>query len=600
MAPRIHILPELVASRIAAGEVVERPASVAKELVENALDAEATDIVISIEESGSRSIEVADNGFGMAEEDARIAFERHATSKIESADQLLSLHSFGFRGEALPSISSVSDVTLLTSEEGGEATEITLRGGNLESEGKRSRSRGTTLTIRNLFYNTPARRKFLKSPQAEERQIRRVVIAHALSQPNVSFRYLRDGTEVFHLPAGEELKERIARLFGHDFARELVAVEGSEKGPIVKGLVSNIDSHRGNRNYQYFVVNARPVQQPLLSQAVTVAFRELLPPRRFPAAFLSIDIDPSYVDVNIHPTKKEVRFSPERTVFSAVQGAVSRAIRSEGSLPEFWQGDSQNSKGSDRHHPPSARETRLPLPEGGGGSNWTYHGDEEKNRVARSAGSAPYERGAEHLGTNRSAPGESLIEKLDLNHIQQVGLTFLVASGPDGMVVVDQHTAHERILFEEVRDGIEKAGSHSQQLLLPETLEVDPETMTVVEEYAEAIEKAGFVLRPGGPRSLLLEGVPAGIRNAGPSQFLREFLEGLVEEGRGDRSRSRHVAATVACHGAIRAGDTLTPEERRGLFKRLVRCEQPLRCPHGRPTFLSLSVGELARRFQRE
>ena len=423
-----------------------------------------------------------------------------------------------------------------------------------------------------------------------------MVIAHALSQTGVSFRYLRDGSEIFHLPAGEDLKARIARLFGHDFARELVPVEGSEKGPVVKGFVSNIDSHRGNRTYQYFVVNSRPVQQALLTQAVTVAFREHLPPRRFPAAFLSIDIDPSYVDVNIHPTKREVRFSPERTVFSAIQGAVGRAIRSEKSLPEFWQGSSSPSKSPPHHHADSARETTLPLPEGG--PSWTYHGGGEsrsaEERIERMA------FGAERSGEGAPDEEGSLIDKLDLNNIQQVALTFLVASGPDAVVVVDQHTAHERILFEEVREGIEKAGSHSQQLLIPETIEVDPETMTVVEEYEEAIQKAGFALRQIGPRSLLVEGVPSGIRNAGPARFLREFLEGLAEEGRGDRSHSRHVAATVACHGAIRAGDSLTPDERRGLLKRLIRCEQPLRCPHGRPTFLSLSVGELARRFQRE
>ncbi len=607
MGASIHILPEVVASRIAAGEVVERPASVVKELMENALDAGSTEIVISIEESGSRSIEISDNGRGMGEEDALLAFERHATSKIKSADELAALTSFGFRGEALPSIASVSDITLLTSDEGGEATEITLRGGHHESEGKRSRTRGTTVSVRNLFYNTPARRKFMKSAQAEERQIRRVVIAHALSQVDTAFRYLRDGEEVFHLVAGEDLKARITRLFGHDFARELVEVEGSEKGPVISGYVSNIDAHRGNRNYQYFAVNRRPVQQALLTQAITVAFRDCLPPRRFPSVFLSIDIDPSYVDVNIHPTKREVRFSPERTVFSAIQGAVRRAIRSEESLPSFWQekggaaagqspsgGGAGGGGGGSGSGGVTARETRLPLP--AGGTAWTYHDND-----------APIgeHRGTATTGTDGGEPGtapppESWIETLDLNSIHQVGLTFLVASGPDRIVVVDQHTAHERILFEEVRARMAKSGGDSQQLLIPETLEVDPEAMTVIEEYSGAIEKAGFALRPAGPRSVLLEGVPTGLRNASPTRFLHEFLEGLTEEGRGDRSRSRHVAATVACHGAIRAGDSLTPEERRGLLLKLIRCEQPLRCPHGRPTFLSITLTDLARRFQRE
>ncbi len=594
--PVIHVLPELVASRIAAGEVVERPASVVKELIENALDAGATQIEIAVEESGIRAIRVADDGCGMGAEDARLAFERHATSKIESAEQLESLGTFGFRGEALPSIASVSDVTLLTSDGRGEGMEITLRGGNFESEGMRSRTRGTTIEVRNLFHNTPARRKFLKSEQAEERQIRRAVMAHAFAQVKVAFRYVKDGDELFRLPATDDLKARIAALYGHDFAATLVPVAGSEKGPVISGYVSNIDAHHGNRARQFFTVNARPVQQPLLAQAVTVAFRDVLPPKRFPALFLSVRIDPSYVDVNIHPTKREVRFSPERTVFSAVQSAVGRAIRSEGSVPSFWRETRPAGRHADRtSHLPTATGPALPLGgEGEGSAAWTYHPRTDADRRDGIR--------AQNVAAPGTAPGEGerWIDRLDLGNILQVGLTFLVAAGPRGIVVVDQHTAHERILFEEVRRAIAGSSGASQQLLLPETIETDPETITVVEEYAETIAAAGFALRPAGPRSVLLEAVPAGIRDAGPSVFLRDFLEGLREEGKGDRSKSRHVAATVACHGAVRAGDSLSPAERAGLFRRLARCEQPLRCPHGRPTFLNLTLGELARRFQRE
>ena len=579
---RIHILPERVANRIAAGEVVERPASVVKELVENALDAGADSVELRIEESGRSLIEVSDDGSGMGADDARLAFERHATSKIVTAEEIDRIASFGFRGEALPSIASVAEVELITAGEDGAGTRITVRGGGGLRTESRGRTRGTTVRVRNIFYNTPARRKFLKSDQAEERQIRRAIVAHALARTGVAFRYVREGEEIFHLPAGEELLLRIARLFGKPFADGLVPVEGREHGPEVTGFTCKIEAVRGNRAYQYFSVNGRPVQQNLLVQAATTPYREALPPRRYPAFILSLVLDPEFVDVNIHPTKREVRFSPERTIFASVERAVRRALRSEESIDRFWHRDRE---GGGRPHsiPATGGGTPgepLPL---GRESAWTYHGDDR---------TAP--PGAEPV-----AEGESWLDKVDLDQVQQVGNTFLVAAGNDGVLVADQHTVHERILFEEALARIEEHRGESQRLLFPESVDVGPELVSAADEFADLIEASGFLVRAAGPRSLLLEGTPPGLRKRNPVRLLVDFLDYLIHEGKAEKSKERRVAASIACHGAVRAGDSLSPEERKGLLLRLASCDQPLRCPHGRPTFLTITAGELEHRFLR-
>lgn len=586
---RIRVLPEVVANRIAAGEVVERPASVVKELIENALDAGATSVSVRIEGSGAGLIEVSDDGSGMDAGDAPLAFERHATSKIRSADDIATVLSFGFRGEALPSIASVSEVELLTSDGADEgATRVRLRGGEDRRVDRSSRAPGTTVRVRNLFFNTPGRRRFLKSDRAEEGHVRRAVIAHALARPAVGFRYIREDEEVFDLPAGEDLLLRVVRLFGRSFADELVPVEGREHGPRVSGFASKPDAARGNRTYQYFHVNGRPVQQNLLVQAATAAYRDILPPRRYGAFVLAIEIDPEFVDVNIHPTKREVRFSPERAVFAAVEGAVRRAVRSEAGLGPFWK--EREGRGEGPRPFPSGSSPALPLDSGKEGG-WTYHAGGAEGPI----GGAPAPEG-------RGEPPEgerSWLERVDLGAVQQVGGTFLVAAGPGGVLVADQHTVHERILYEEALRRIERKEGHSQRLLFPETVEADPELVDAAEAHGDVIEAAGFLVRPAGPRALLLEGTPPGLRRRDPGRLLVDFLEYLVGEGKGERSRERRVAASIACHGAVRAGDSLTPEERKGLLLRLAACDEPLRCPHGRPTFLTIPSDELARRFLR-
>lgn len=574
---KIRVLPESAANRIAAGEVVERPASVAKELVENALDADARAIEVRVEEGGGALIEVADDGAGMDAEDARLAFARHATSKIRDADDILRVATFGFRGEALPSIASVAEVELLTAPEGGEGTRLVLRAGRLIREEKAARARGTTIAVRNLFFNTPARRKFLKSEPTEEKRIRRAVIAQALSERDVAFRYLRDGEEVFHLPAGEDLRLRLARLFGRPFADELVLAEGKEHGPVVFGFVSKIDAARGTRDYQFFHVNRRPVQQALLHQAVAAAYQGALPRGRHPAYVLSLTLDPEFVDVNIHPTKREVRFSPERTVFAAVQAAVGRALRSESSLPRLWKEKPETPRTGESRGEPRP----LDLPPAREGS-WTYHPD------SRAVESEPAE-----------AEGEGWLARADLSRVHQIGNTFLVTAAPEGILIADQHTVHERILFEETLARIERRSGESQRLLFPETVEADPDLVRIAEENCETIEAAGFLVHPAGPRGLLLEGTPPGLRTSEPRRFLIDFLESLGETERSDEPREKRVAASVACHGAVRAGDPLAPEERSALLRRLRACHEPLRCPHGRPTFLTVSSEELARRFLR-
>jgi len=567
---RIAVLPEVVANRIAAGEVIERPASVAKELIENSLDAGATEVEIRVEGGGTRLVQVSDNGSGIEEEDIRLAFERHATSKIRSAEEISRVLSFGFRGEALPSVASVSEVEMVSAAEGGDGKRVLLEGGRLLKEEKAHRTRGTTAAVRNLFYNTPARRKFLKSAEAEERWIRRAVIAHALAQLSVSFRYLREGDEVFHLPSGEDLLLRVSRLFGRPFAEQMIPIEGREMGPVVTGLVSKVEAARGNRSYQYFHVNGRPVEQSLLVQAATTPFREYLPPRRYPALVISLTIDPSFVDINIHPTKREVRFSPERTIFASIEAPVRRAIRSEKSLPPLWEKGGERKGGA---APRGPSEVRLPL---GKESEWTYHRSAEEETAER-----------------------NLFEEIDPSTLRPVGDTFLVGAGRDLLLIVDKHAAHERILFEEAMDRMEEGKGESQKLLFPETVAVDPVLISVAEEYSEWIEKAGFLVRPIGPRSLMIEGVPPGIRSGEPAGFLIDFLDHLQDEGKKESSRKRGVAASLACHGAIRSGDALTGEEMKNLLARLARARQPFRCPHGRPTVLTLTTEELRHRFLR-
>ncbi len=566
MPRRIAILPDTVADQIAAGEVVERPASAVKELAENALDAGATWVRIAIEQGGKTLIEVSDDGHGMGREDAVLALDRHATSKIRSAADLVGVHTFGFRGEALPAIASVSRLRLTTSEGEGEGTEIEVHGGRVEQVSGTARQRGTTVTVRSLFYNTPARRKFLRSTSSEARAAWETVATLALAHPEAGFELLLDGRNRLHVPPAQELAARLEAVWGAEVSRTLVPVEHAVGGFRVHGFIQRpAEAQPTGRRTQLFI-NGRPFRDAFLVRAAEAGYRSAIHPGDRPSVFLHLETASDGVDVNVHPAKLEVRFRDRLGAERAVEEAVREALgRLEASAVVSW---------------PGAGERWMPPPP---------------------AASGP---AAEDLfGTAESPAIETAIEGATADAVMPVSQlfnTYLAYEGPDGLVFVDQHSAHERVLYEAVLARLSGGDAGSQRLLLPLTMELTDEELDAVETYRESLERVGFEVEPFGGRTVLVHAVPAPHPRFDAGRCFREVVADLAR-GRfgGWANRLERFAATYACRAAVKAGDPLDERERRELLARLFACALPPHDVHGRSTIVQLPREELERRFGR-
>lgn len=613
----IVVLAEDVAAKIAAGEVIERPVSVVKELVENALDAEATDIRVEIREGGQRLIRVADNGLGIPAADVETAFHRHATSKVREAEDLFHIRTLGFRGEALPSIAAVSRITLVTrTRDETVGTRLRLEGGRVVERASVGAPAGTVLTIENLFFNTPARLKFLKSATAEAGQVHTLLQHLALAYPTVRLSLVSDGRTVFQHTGGD-LRDSLTTIYGVEVGRQMIAVAGEAGGEddldslelvdsprvTVEGFVSPPAVSRANRAHMTFIVNGRWVQERSLQVAVTEAYHTLLMVGRFPISVLHISLPPEELDVNVHPAKAEVRFRDGRAVFSLVQHAVRSALLSQAPIPQFGGAPTWDDAPAERGQwfDPTAATGPLAWPTSESTEDqagWTGGRSFETASGASPVPSATGQAAVEPTLPLTTAGGGKLPM---LRVLGQVGQAYIIAEGPDGLYLIDQHAAHERILYEEFLQAHARAEVGRQALLSPLPLDLTPGEAALLGEQAERLEGLGFSLEPFGPQTVLVRAVPTVLRQADPRQAIRDILA-QVSEGRRNPVEADIEAAllrAVCKTAAVKAGQTLSMTEMQALIRQLEASSSPRTCPHGRPTMIHLSPTFLAREFGR-
>ena len=569
----IRVLAPDVAGKIAAGEVAERPSLVVKELVENSLDAGSTRITVEVAGGGSELIRVTDDGCGIPADEVELAFQRHATSKITSANDLDDVRTLGFRGEALPSVAAVARVSLVTRPAGAEVgRQVHLKGGRVVRDSPVGCPEGTSLTVEGLFDELPARRKFLKSPAAETSRVSDTVSRFVLAYPEVRFQLTVNGRRSISSPGNASLLDALVAVYGAEIAGALLPVDsgGPRDGYAVEGYVSAPSHHRANRSYMTFLVNRRWIQSGLLSFALSESYQGFLPQGRHPLGVINLTVPPSDVDVNVHPAKREVRFRREDVVFPALQRAVRGALVATSPVPEVriapgpWSGD------------------RAAGPWSGG--------------RGQAVGASGVEMALELGGTRQAATPVEAAASLRI--LGQVRSTYLVAEGTDGVYLIDQHAAHERVLFERVSRNSPSTRALSQSLLEPATVQLSPGQEEVVRGNGDLLERYGFVVEPFGKRSYLVRAVPRMVTDGDPGRALTEILD-LVAFERLLKERDEAVAASIACHSAVRAGKSLDHREMEELVAQLGACDSPQTCPHGRPTMIHLSSHHLEREFGR-
>jgi DNA mismatch repair protein MutL len=568
-ARRIAILPDAVANQIAAGEVVERPASAAKELIENALDAGATRVRIAVENGGKTLIEVADDGCGMTRDEAILALDRHATSKIHQIGDLVGISTFGFRGEALPAIASVSRCIIVSSTSDGDGTELTVTGARLEQVRDAPRQRGTTVTVRTLFFNTPARRKFLRSASSESRAIWDTVSTLALAHPETGFDLTLDGRTRLAVPGAQTPDERLAAIWGAELVSTLIAVDFAVGSVHVHGFAQRpADAQPTGRRTQLFV-NGRPFRDPFLLRAAEAGYRSAIHPGDRPSLLLAIDVDPGDVDVNVHPAKLEVRFRDRLGVERAVEEAIRAALaRLDASA--------------------ILGETTLAAPR----PLWHPAGYAE-------ASASPGDLFAPLDGAGADAASQPEVVPM-LPHLLQLADTYICYEAADGLVIVDQHSAHERVLYEELLRRLQGDGLPAQRLLLPITIELNDEELDAVTAHSELLRRTGFEIEPFGGRAVAIHGVPNPHPRFDAESCFRELIADLAR-GRfgGWANRLERFAATWACRAAVKAGQSLDERSMRELLTALFTCDLPPHDVHGRSTIVQLPLDELERRFGR-
>jgi DNA mismatch repair protein MutL len=565
----IRVLDSKVVSRIAAGEVVERPASVVKELLENSLDAGSSQISVEVKGGGVSLIRVNDNGIGIPSTEVELAFDRYATSKIGSVDDLESLSSLGFRGEALPSIAAVAEVDIVTRDASESlGSYLSLKDDTIANRGSQGRSQGTTITVRNLFRKVPARLKFLKSLATENSHIANVVTQYAIAFPEVKFTLLIDGRETLRTPGNGRLIDSVIEVYGADVVKNMLEIKdkGWDSGvvspPQVTGMISSPAVSRSGREHLSFFVNHRWINSRLLAWAVEEAYHGLLMKGRHPIAIINISLPTKEVDVNIHPTKREVKFGYERTVFSSIQKAVRQALVELMPVPKI-------EEVATTYVSPSPPRQAL----------WTLT---EIGNLATSPAVSPET-------TSATLP--------ILRVLGQLSKSYIIAEGPDGLYLIDQHAAHERILFEKIKDQRSRQEIEVQGLLEPVTLEVNPKEEESLKLHYEDLAEFGFTIEPFGDRTYLVRAVPLLLHNKDWAGTVRELLASLSG---GDKSNWwETIAISIACHSAVRAGQALTDNEMRELIRQMEQASIPNTCPHGRPTMIRISSGQLKREFGR-
>jgi DNA mismatch repair protein MutL len=616
MPRRIEILPDTLANQIAAGEVVERPASVVKELLENALDAGATRIDIAVRNGGKTEIRVSDNGHGMGRDDALLSLDRHATSKISSVEDLQRVRSFGFRGEALPSIASVARLTVETAESGGVGSRVRVVAGRIQGVEDCARQTGTTISVRNLFMNVPARAKFLRSAAVETRAVVDAVVTLSLAHLSTAFRLESNDRLLLELPAASDLASRVADLWGDEAAGRFISIGRSEGALTVGGLIERPDAALSGPRRVHLFVNGRPFRDRDLVHAAVRAYRTTVPRGARPSLLLYLQLAPGTVDVNVHPAKLEVRFTDRAAVENCIEAAVMAALNRVDSaatldsrpvLPQLRPATA--SPESPRQPQPgqlaffvAAAEPALALqdPSGAGfGSAGTQLDDGVE------AGAAMAETAADGAAADGAASGGAAAGVMAADArpaLWQLHDSYVLAATRTGFLIIDQHSAHERILFQEWMDAFDRGGQASQRLLFPITLRLTPAEYTVVEDNRALFERTGFEVEPFGGRTVIMHSAPAPHPYFDAERCVRDMIAELAagsELTRSARTQYERIAMTFACKGAIKAGQRLSPVEMEELFERLFATELPYHDVHGRPTVIRMSLAELERRFGR-
>jgi DNA mismatch repair protein MutL len=619
---RIRLLPEQVANQIAAGEVIERPASVLKELLENSLDAGATQVDVQVGAGGRSLVAVTDNGSGMSRDDALLCLERHATSKLRDSDDLDRIASYGFRGEAIPSIASVSKFRLRTREPDAIAgTEIFIEGGKLRDVHEIGLAPGTQIEVRSLFYNLPARRKFLRTEPTESAHLRQVMLLAGLARPEVGFTLSLDDQPPQRWMAGEDLRQRLVSVFGADWMELTLPLEAQSGELRLHGFIGKPGVSRAARGEELFFINRRPVENRTLHFGLLEGYHNSLMKGRYPVAVLFLEMDPSGVDVNIHPAKREVRFHDDFTLRQFIVKAVQETLQSFGGTPAakftFDEPSSTPSlasvderrlnSGGNLSTSSSASLTPLVTPAPPASEKEISDGHRpplELEKEAEPLASQPTLPLPEETSPRPSVPRpEPLItNRLGLHVVGCVGNLYLVAESPDGMVLIDQHAAHERVLFEQMLKRMALQDPASQQLLFPVTLEFLPREADFVRAQVEPLQRAGVGIAPFGSSAFLIDALPAMVKPRDVAGFIRNILTDLQQEGgetRKSRRVSEEVVAKTVCRHAVKANDVLRPAEWDQLLHDLLACELPYTCPHGRPTMIELSFAELEKKFGR-
>ena len=621
----IRILPPDISNKIAAGEVVERPASVVKELVENAIDAKSTKVSVEIRAGGKRLISVSDNGAGMSREDALIAIERHATSKISTVEDLETIQTFGFRGEALPSIASVSQFELLTrTPDAVEGTKIAVEGGVVRPVQASGCSPGTHITVNNLFHNVPARLKFLKSDATELNHITNQVMWAALANPQTQFSLSHNNRSLVDVRACESYIERIRLLYGREFAENLIEFDADLPNLHLHCFIGKPDFTKANRNYQLFFLNRRPIRSKVLGAALSEAMRSMIPKDRHVVAFLFLTMSGQHVDVNVHPAKIEVRFQNERSLYSGVVRLLHSGIYKNKYIPKMESQEGKTEAAQDSTpegrdipttFPPQRPRIELDTPAARSSSFPREHResiqpDSTPTTATPIRPEAPDPQGETLQVESVQRPQQPIPEGTELQLLDFEGVqlktnlfnTYIVAEGGDRVFLIDQHVAAERVLYERYVEQLKTDGIPVQGLLLPVTIEATPQQLTTLEDHSEIFEKLGFDVERFGGRTILVRSIPAtlptGLVNATVTDLL-DGIGGTITPNIEHLEVQDKALIMLACKSAVKAGDVLTMEEMVKLIKDLSQAKLPLNCPHARPIIVEIHQNELESRFKR-
>jgi DNA mismatch repair protein MutL len=621
--PVIRVLPEVLANQIAAGEVVERPASVVKELVENSLDAGATQIEVKIEQGGKKLIRVSDNGCGMSAAQARLSLARHATSKIANVDDLFQIQTMGFRGEALPSIASVSHLTIasrISSEVDG--VELEVRGGKNLEESRVVMACGTSITVKNLFFNTPARLKFMRADKTESNHVSEFLQRLALANPQVGFRLLLNGKESLNIKAGSdesEMERRLTTILGNDFASNCLTLDSEQEQVRVSGWLGLPTLHRGSGAGMYLFVNGRWVRDQVINHGVREAYRDLMPRDRYPVVALFVDLPPDQVDVNVHPAKQEVRFHHRNFIHSLVKRALQEALTAMGCRTYHPLVEREEAATPALGSPPSSLSAELPAavsqlvswdrpaPQQSSRTAYSPRASSGGSGVGESLNSGYSQQHSIKLPESPIANQELVESQLFQSHgpmgraLAQFHGTYILAQNRDGIILVDQHAAHERIVYEQLKKSFSDSGPERQMLLIPEVLELSAAEAGRVGRHLATLAKLGLVVEPFGEKAFTVRELPSLLGTSSVANLVLDLVVDLEKYGDSEALASRldDLLITMACHGSVRANRSMTLDEMNALLKQIEETHYSGQCSHGRPTYVTITLPELEKMFGR-